>query len=94
MAQLFIVPEEDYKIISKYLVDVDGAVLVPESVLSDPDFPAEAAEEVRHRDGKEIDYDFGGEPDISVDIITSKDHFALDAIIYNFYDQNDEEDDE
>ena len=90
MAQLFIVPEEEYKIISKYLVDMDGSVLVPESFLNDPCFHADAAEKVRHRNGKEIDYDFGGEPDISVDIVTSKDHFALDSIIY---DQDDEEED-
>lgn len=83
MAQLFIVPKEDYKVIRKYLFGSCGmsAVLVPEETLENPDFPKATAEKLRALDGMEVNYDFGGEPDILLDVITSKDHYSLSSLV-------------
>ena len=82
MAQLFVVPKQDYEVIRKYLFDGDGmsAILVPEEVLDKPDFPKEMANRLRELDGTEVNYDFGGEPDIYLDVVTSKDHYSLSSI--------------
>lgn len=79
MAQLFIVPEKDYTILQKYSVTEMGEsiVLVPEPVIDGPDFPKEMAEKLRALDGMAVDYDFGGEPDVYVDVVTDKRHYAL-----------------
>lgn len=83
MAQLFIVPKEDYKVIRKYLFGSCGmsAVLVPEETLEDSEFPKATAEKLRELDGMEVNYDFGGEPDIFLDVVTSKDHYSLNSLV-------------
>ena len=83
MAKLVIIPEEDYNVVKKYLPSSgfpDSVVLVPETVIKDSDFPAETAAKLRELDGQPVDYDFGGEADVFVDIITDKDHYALASL--------------
>ena len=83
MAQLFIIPEEDYKVLKKYIPNCSGSslVFVPEPVINDPDFPKEMAKKLRKLDGKAVDYDYGGEPDVYLDVITSKEHYALSSLV-------------
>lgn len=69
MAILKIVPEEVYQVLMEYLSDSD-VVLLPESVLAD--FSPEIQRKFRRMDQEgQIDYDFGGDPDIYVDVIRS-----------------------
>ena len=69
MAILKIVPEEVYQVLMEYLSDSD-VVLLPESVLSD--FSPEIQRKFRRMDQEgQIDYDFGGDPDVYVDVIRS-----------------------
>ena len=83
MAQLFIIPEEDYEVLKKYMLNCSGSslVFVPEPVINDPDFPEEMAKKLRELDGEVVDYDYGGEPDIYLDVITSPKHYALSSLI-------------
>lgn len=82
MAQLFIVPAEDYEVLRKYQVTTRGesVILVPEPVIDTPDFPKEAVAKLRELDGKTVDYDFGGEPDVYMDIVTDRYHYALESL--------------
>lgn len=80
MAKLIIVPEEDYNVVKKYLASPDSIVLVPEQVINDSDFPAETAAKLKELDGQPIDYDFGGEADLFVDVILNKNHYALESL--------------
>lgn len=83
MAKLVIIPEEDYDVVKKYLPSSgfpDSVVLVPETVIEGSDFPAETAAKLRELDGQPIDYDFGGEADLFVDVIPDKDHYALASL--------------
>lgn len=83
MAKLVIIPEEDYDVVKKYLPSSgfpDSVVLVPETVIEGSDFPAKTAAKLRELDGQPIDYDFGGEADLFVDVITDKDHYALASL--------------
>lgn len=69
MAILKIVPEEVYQVLMEYLSD-SGVVLLPESVLTD--FSPEIQRKFRRMDQEgQIDYDFGGGPDVYVDVIKS-----------------------
>lgn len=83
MAKLIIIPEEDYNVVKKYLPSggfPDSVVLAPERVINDSNFPAETAAKLKELDGQPIDYDFGGEADLFVDVITNKDHYALASL--------------
>lgn len=69
MAILKIVPEEVYQVLMEYLSDSD-VVLLPESVLAG--FSPEIQRKFRRMDQEgQIDYDFGGDPDVYVDVIRS-----------------------
>ena len=69
MAILKIVPDKDYQVLMEYLSDSD-VVLLPESVLAD--FSPEIQRKFRRMDQEgQIDYDFGGDPDVYVDVIRS-----------------------
>lgn len=83
MAQFFVVPKEDYKVLRKYLFGNCGmsAILVSEDVLESPEFPKDTADKLRAMDGMEVNYNFGGEPDIYLDVITSKDHYSLSSLV-------------
>ena len=83
MAQLFVVPKDDYKVLRKYLFGCCGmsTILVPEEVLESQEFPEDAAAKLRTLDGMEVNYDFGGDPDIFLDDITSKDQYSQNSLV-------------
>ncbi|MBM6977884.1 hypothetical protein [Intestinimonas butyriciproducens] len=69
MEILKIVPEEVYQVLMEYLSE-PSVVLLPESVLAD--FSPEIQRKFRRMDQEgQIDYDFGGDPDVYVDVIRS-----------------------
>ena len=72
MALIKIVPKEDMQVLEKYC-GYPGVVLISEAILSE--LPAPAQELIS--DGKEIDYDFGGESDIMADFVLDKDHYFI-----------------
>lgn len=71
MTKLRVVPQKDWEIVRKYLTD-EGVVLVPENI----------AKKVgcEKFNGKELDYDFGGDADHWVDIIYDSNHIALESL--------------
>lgn len=81
MTKLLIVPSNDWDVLKKYLGASDGGVvLLPKPVLDK--MPSEAQTALRELNGEELDsYDFGGEPDLAVDIISSPEHYAVDCLI-------------
>ena len=78
MAILKIVPEKDYKVLMEYLSE-PSVVLLPESVLAG--FSPEAQRKFRQmaQDGQ-VDYDFGGDPEVYVDVIRSDWGYAYRAL--------------
>lgn len=90
MATLKIVPKEHWEILRKYLCDDDGEspVLLPEDNLKK--FSEENAAILREHDGKYIEYDFGGEPDVVLDIIRTPDCYAGRAIMAPLAGEEDE----
>lgn len=82
MAKLKIVPPKHYEILNQYLGSSvqGGVVLVPEEVIGSEHFPKERADALRRMDGADINYAFGGEPDVLVDIVLSNDSYALSEL--------------
>ena len=79
MAILKIVPEEVYQVLMEYLSDSD-VVLLPESVLAE--FSPEIQRKFRRMDQEgQIDYDFGGDPDVYVDVIRSDWFYAYRELV-------------
>ena len=79
MAILKIVPEEVYQVLMEYLSDSD-VVLLPEPVLAD--FSPEIQRKFRRMDQvRHIDYDFGSDPDVCVDVIRSDWCYAYKTLI-------------
>lgn len=73
--QLKIVPQEDWEVLKKYL-DADGVVLVPENNL------AGVQKLYFHglKSNTDVDYDFGGEPNVWVDIAPHVDSYAISEL--------------
>ncbi len=84
MATLRIVPKEHWEILREYLYDDDGGalVLVPEHNLEK--FPEKSAAILREHDGDFIEYNFGGEPDVVLDVIEHPESYAGEAIMACF----------
>ena len=78
MVTLKIVPHEDYEILMRYL-DEDGVVLLSETVLET--FTPEVQGKFRELDNKELDYNFGGEPEVYVDVIRSGCGYTYQTLI-------------
>lgn len=67
MAAVKIVPEEDMRVLEKYL-DAKGVVLISEAVVRQlPEIC----------DNMVVDYNFGGDADVWVDIVRDDDHYFL-----------------
>lgn len=78
MTILKIVPEKDYLVLMEYLSD-PGVVLLPESVLAG--FSPDVQRKFRRMDQEgQIDYDFGGEPEVYVDVIRSDSCYAYKTL--------------
>lgn len=69
-----VVPEEHWDILKQYL-NHDAVVLVRESVLETLDNEAQA-NALRNGEPFIMDYDFGGEADVWVDLVEDADHMA------------------
>lgn len=75
-AYLRVIPDEDFEILQRYLEDDNGVVLIQSSTAAT--MFGEQADEL---DGLDLmDYNFGGEADVWVDIIDSPSHYAAEAI--------------
>jgi len=83
MAKVIIVPTEDYNILKKYFgASREGClVLVPEKALNS--FSTAAQARCRKLAAKsDVQYDFGGEPDVCIDLILCEDSYAYGALLY------------
>ena len=84
-AYVHVIPDEEYEILQKYLDE--GAVLVRQSV----------ADEIKEKTGKNPDglyldgYDFGGDADVWVDVVSDKSHMACDAILKEITGEEDDD---
>ena len=75
-AYLRVVPDEDFEILQRYLEDDNGVVLIQSSTAADM-----FGEQANELDGLDLmDYNFGGEADMWVDIVHSPSHYAAEAI--------------
>lgn len=81
MATVKIVPKEHWEILREYIgADDEGAVLlVPEGNLSK--FSAVDEQTIREQDGKDIEYDFGGEPDVVIDVLNDPGNYCVDILL-------------
>lgn len=69
------VPREDWEVLKKYLADTEGCVLLSGSVLEG--LPKEQREQLQRVDNCVIEYDYGGEADVWVDMVQSPDAYFL-----------------
>lgn len=90
MATLKIVPQKDWEILRGYLYADDGGavVLLPEDALKN--FPESSVQKFREHDGDFLDYGFGGEPDIMVDVVKDPQIYSGEALLACCNDGEDE----
>ena len=83
MATLKIVPVEHWAILKEYFVSEDsGVVLVPEEVLSQmPEDQAAKLRVLADTGNGSVDYDFGDDADLLVDIALHADAYALRRLL-------------
>lgn len=67
MSYIRIVPDEHWKIINEYIEGLGALVLVPENQLAK--LPKEQQEMIRDADHNDIDYNFGGDADVWIDVL-------------------------
>lgn len=73
MAKVRIVPNEDMKVIYKYLSGEDAVVLIPEEFAKEND--------IEYLDGTYNNYySYAGEPDLFVDIVAFEEHTFMDYL--------------
>ena len=65
---IFIVPEKDWEIIRKYISSRNAVVLIHEDT-------AKKVGVAQDMLNDSSDYDFGGEADVMLDLVTNKDHY-------------------
>lgn len=80
MATIRVVPKSDWEVIQKYFSEGCGAILLPEPCL-EKYYPEAMAKALIDKDGEEVDYDFGGDPDFMVDIVSAPSHWAIDKLM-------------
>lgn len=83
MSKLMVIPDEDLKVLQKYFGadgnTEDSLILLPQKVLStfrDED-RARITAILNHGSPVLDDYNHGGEADVMVDIVDSRDHYAM-----------------
>lgn len=76
MAKFTIIPREDWEVVEKYINEKNSeVVLIPEQVL---DTLSGKQMDIMHRlNNTRIEYDFCGEPDYFIDVISDRDHYAV-----------------
>lgn len=67
------VPDEDWEILKKYFEGDAGYILVPECVSRQ--LSEEQQLQLQELEGERLDYTFGDEADVWVDIVQSPDHY-------------------
>ena len=87
MVQLKIVPKEDWKVLSKYIRKNTDVVLVPAEALLDGALGS-VASKIRSLEGC-VDYNFGGEPDIRIDILDEFPSFQASELGLGGFDEED-----
>lgn len=75
-AYIKVVEEQDWPVLRKYL-DKDGVVLVSKDVAEKLKRQGTGSIDGRYFDG----YDFGGDADKFVDIVTSEEHYAVKMML-------------
>jgi hypothetical protein len=75
MTVLRVVPKEHMEIIKSYLEP--GVVLIEEGVAAQ----LEGQFDIDLSDGRDVDYDFGGEADCYVDIVRDERHYLISEMI-------------
>lgn len=80
---LQIVPQRDYEVIKKYLGNGQDVLLLPEDTLRElPGADQESLEQPDDRMKECMDsYNFGGEPDVRIDLIEDVGHYVLDCLL-------------
>lgn len=75
-ANVRIVPKKHWNILQEYLCnDADGIVLIPMELVNTLNIKEDIT------DGTTVSYDFGGEADVWLDIVTDKSHLFLNEIL-------------
>ncbi|MEZ9709193.1 hypothetical protein AB4254_10990 [Vibrio breoganii] len=69
MAKVLFVEERDLEVLRKYLAEGDAVLIYPEQQSKVSDLGLS--------DGDETDYEFGGDCDIQLDIVASKEHHFI-----------------
>lgn len=72
---LRLVPQKDWEILEKYLSGNEGCVLIPETLVES--LPQKQQERLQKSDCGLVDYDYGGEADVWVDMVQSPDAYFL-----------------
>lgn len=89
MAVLKIIPQEHWAIIKEYTEDNNAIIFVPEDNLKE--LPKKYAKLIENANGEHIDYDFGDEADIWVDILQPGFYCADTVIDILKQNQNEQE---
>ena len=78
MATMRIVPKEHWDILQEYLAVPGGVVLIQEDVLAA--LSEEQKTFLQENDGGDTDYDFGGDADLWVESVTTKNHYFFSDV--------------
>ncbi len=79
-AYVKIVPEKEWEIIKSYLGE-EGTVLIPEQVFNQ--LTDEQKEKITDMNNKLVNYNFGGEADIWLDVVRSPDAYFFESKCMN-----------
>ena len=74
-AVLRLVPQKDWEVLKKYLSGSEGCVLIPETLLYS--LPENQRNRLQGSDSSLVEYDYGGEADVWVDMVQSPDAYFL-----------------
>ncbi len=75
-----IVPKEHWELLKEYL-DGQDRIFIPEELVSQ--FKPEEQEKIQNLDEQEIEYNFGGEADMWVEIVHHAGHFFFETTLRN-----------
>lgn len=78
MATMRIVPKEHWDILQEYLAAPCDVVLIQEDVLDT--LSEERKTFLQENDGSYIDYNFGGDADLWVESVITKDHYFFSSV--------------
>lgn len=67
-----VVPKEHWDIMCEYLMDSNGVILIPEEFYS-----GLSAETQFQLENVSNEYDFGGDADVMVELVTSEEHYLF-----------------